>query len=176
MAIDKPSPCPLPDGALLGRYIQNGHYADCYSVDIPESVSSAKFVTAFYTTWVFKLERLFLQLLVAKPSTDVEAEKVALGRSDFFAAWSVESRAENQLLMCDFLRRTRSWFMVVPVRVNGAPGTRLYFGSAVVPSKDRRTGRPTLGIGFRAMLGFHKLYSKVLLSAAKSRLVVWSKP
>ena len=29
--------------------------------------------------------------------------------------WDVEARGENQLLMCVFQRRTRSWLMVVPL-------------------------------------------------------------
>jgi hypothetical protein len=39
-----------------------------------------------------------------------------------------------------------------------------------VPVKNPKTGALTLGWMFRALLGFHKLYSVVLLYAAKSRL------
>ena len=54
-------PCPLPDGSLLSRYrLQQGAYTDCYSTEIAGSVSQAEFVEAFYTTWVFKLERAIL--------------------------------------------------------------------------------------------------------------------
>ena len=60
--------------------------------------------------------------------------------------------------------------MVAPSINNNRPATRLYFGSAVVPVKNAKTGRSTLEPGFRALLGFHKMYSKALLSAAKSRL------
>jgi hypothetical protein len=45
----------------------------------------------------------------------------------------------------------------------------LYFGSAVVPLR-RKSGEPALGFTFSALLGFHKLYSRVLLSTARSRL------
>jgi len=45
-------------------------------------------------------------------------------------------------------------------------GTRLYFGSAVIPATHARTGRKSLGFLFRAMLGFHKLYSRMLLRAS----------
>jgi hypothetical protein len=125
---------------------------------------------AFYTTAVFKLERLILKLAVSRPSTDAQAKQLAAGSIDAFAAWDVEARSDNQLLMCDVQRRTRSWLMVVPMEGSSGTPTRLYFGSAVVPVKNARTGKLTLGFVFRALLGFHRLYSVVLLSAARSRL------
>ena len=54
---------------------------------------------------------------------------------------------------------------------NDSTGTRLYFGSAVVPRRSARAGKPSLGPLFSALLGFHKLYSRILLRAARSRLV-----
>ena len=162
-------PCSLPDDALLDTYRANGAYTDCYATDIVGSVSHKLFVTAFYTTSLFKLERAILKWTVLKPSTDAEAEQLASGATDVFAAWHVEKRCENQLLMCDLHGRTRSWLMVAPLKTESGPGTRLYFGSAVVPVKSA-TGMLTLGPGFRALLGFHKIYSKALLRAATARL------
>jgi hypothetical protein len=49
----------------------------------------------------------------------------------------------------------------------GEGRTRLYFGSAVVPRK----GQTGLGGRYRALLGFHKRYSKILLRAARARLL-----
>lgn len=162
--------CPIPDGALLGNYVSGGAYTDCYATDISGAVSQAQYVMAFYTTLVFKLERLILRWAVSRPSTDVQARRLAEGSIDTFAAWHVENRSENQLLMSDFRDRTRSWFMVSPVAADSGARTRLYFGSAVVPVRNPRTGRSSLGSGFRALLGFHKLYSAVLLYSARSRL------
>jgi hypothetical protein len=170
MPSDNIRPCPVPDDALLAAYRANGAYTDCYVTDFAGSVSHEQFVTAFYTTFVFKLERLILKWAVSKPSTDIQAEQLAAGATDAFAAWHVEKRCENQLLMSDFQGRTRSWLMVAPLKTDSGTGTRLYFGSAVVPVKNARTGGSTLGLGFRALLGFHKIYSKVLLRAARSRL------
>ena len=175
----------LPGEALLRRYREQGAYTDCFAIDVPGQVSHAQFVEAFYTTAVFKLERLLLALLVSRPSNDAQAGELAGGQREQFAAWSVEARAPGQLLMCDFAGSTRSWLMAVPVSgrdaadgahaANGAgngagnglgpgrgPATRLYFGSAVVRSRQ--------GGVFRALLGFHKLYSRILLRAAASRL------
>ena len=124
----------------------------------------------FYCGGVFKLERLILQLLLAKPSTDAEVKALAEGSIDEFAAWRVEARAENQLLLCDYAGRTRSWLMSLPVRTQAGAHTRLYFGSAVVPRQRHQTGKPGLGMAFNLLLGFHKLYSRVLLAAARKRL------
>jgi hypothetical protein len=87
----------------------------------------------------------------------------------------VEERGANQLLMCDFSGRTRSWFMVTPAGSGSSTITRLYFGSAVVAVVDKQSGQATLGLTFNALLGFHKLYSRALLAAARSRLAMSAK-
>ena len=96
-------------------------------------------MASFYTTWLFKLERFILRRLVNKPSTDAEAFELARGERASFAAWSVEARVTDQIVMCDFLGRTRSWFMVEAIE--GGKATRLYFGSAVVPKLNARHGQ-----------------------------------
>jgi len=160
--------CPLPAEALLNRYRTGGNFADCYVTEIPRTISHAEFVEAFYTTAVFKLERILLRLFLSRPSTDLQAAGLARGELDAFAAWAVEGRAPDQLLLADIGGRTRSWLMVAPAP--GSVGTRLYFGSAVVPRRSGRAGKPDLGPLFSALLGFHKLYSRILLRAARSRL------
>lgn len=168
---DAIEPCELPSTALLRHYHEVGAYTDCYSTELAWSVSQAEYVAAFYTTWVFKLERRLLAWFVAKPSTDQQARALAAGETDAFAAWSVEGRSSDQLLMCDYQRRTRSWLMSAATANGMSAGTRLYFGSAVVPVIARRSGRKTMGPVFAALLGFHKIYSRVLLRAAVSRLL-----
>ena len=161
-------PCAIPPGALLQRYRAEGTFADCYTAAVTGRVTLARFVEAFYTTRLFKLERFALGL-AGRPSTDDEAKQLAQGARDTFAAWSVEGRAEHELLLCDALGRTRSWLMVSPLR-DAEAGTRLYFGSAVVPKQDRKSGEFRLGLGFESLLGFHKRYSVALLRAACRRL------
>ncbi len=165
--------CELPYGALLSKYQNGGAYADCYTTEIAQHVSQAEYVQAFYITPLFKVERRLLARLVSKPSTDAQAGQLASGTLDSFAAWSVEERRENQLLMCALHGRTRSWLMAVPAEGERSGGTRLYFGSAVVPARAARAGAQTPGLGltFRLLLGFHKLYSRALLFSAKSRLM-----
>ncbi len=149
-------------------------YTDSFAAQIPGGVDIAQFVTAFYTTWLFKLERLILGFLAGKPSTDGQAADLAAGETETFAAWKLEARTENQLLVCDFRGRTRSWFMVEPIAAGSTgsegAGTLLRFGSAVVPAVNAQTGEEGLGRGFEALLGFHRLYSRCLLSSAARRL------
>lgn len=183
--MDKPiEAAALPDGALLARYSAGGAYTDCYVTDIAGPVTQAEYVEAFYTGAVFRLERLLLALVIKRPSTDGQAKALARGTIHRFAAWDVEARTDNQLLMCDLAGRTRSWLMTEPlatpdeagtagspqVATAGASRTRLYFGSAVVPAHDAAGGRPRIGFAFRALLGFHRAYSRVLLHGARARL------
>jgi hypothetical protein len=158
--------CELPPDALLRKYTAEGAYTDCYATEIATGVGFAEYVEAFYTTIPFKAERLVLRLLVAKPSSDAGARRLACGEADLFAAWSVEARAPSQLLVCDFLRRTRSWLMIAPL---DAGGTRLLFGTAIVPV-GVGSGKGRLGFPFNALLGFHHLYAQILLRAARSRV------
>ena len=157
---------PLPGAALLQRYADDGEYTDCFSADVPVALSLPAYVTAFYTTWLFKAERVILRWLASLPSTDDEAAQLAQGRRDAFAAWTVEERSDGQLLMIDVRRQTGSWFMHEPA----GRGSRLYFGSVVFKQKETPAGRE-LRWTYRAMLGVHRFYSRALLSAARSRLL-----
>lgn len=158
----------LPEAALLRRHRNDDSYTDCYVAELPRPVTQAEYVEAFYTTFVFKMERWLLARFLGKPSTDAQARELALGRIEAFAAWTVEARAPDQLLLCDLFGRTRSWLMSVPLE--DGRSTRLHFGSAVVPVVDRRTGRKKLGASYEILTPFHKLYSRVLLRAAAARL------
>lgn len=157
----------LPKSSLLNRYRESGAFTDCFFVDIDRTVTQADYIRAFYTTLPFKTERLILKWSISKPSTDEEASLLAEGKIERFAAWYVEAREDNQLLLSDFRDRTRSWLMAVPAE----EGTRLYFGSAVVPEVDAETQEARMGKGFSLLMGFHHLYSKILLSAVKRRLL-----
>ena len=159
--------CPVPANTMLDKYLMNGAYTDCYMTEISGQVHFPEFIFSFYTTALFKLERLILKLSVSRPSTDVQARQLADKEINKFAAWHVENRSANEILMCDFLGRTRSWFKIIPV---GETRTQLYFGSAISSRQNPKTGKLSLGFGFKALLGFHQIYSMLLLHSAKSRL------
>lgn len=159
----------VPPDSLLGRHRAAGAYADCYVTELPLEISHAQFVEAFYTTPLFRLERLLLRVLLSRPASDADARQMAEGQRDAFAAWTVESRAENQIVLA--AGRTRSWLMVDPGPPGAPARTRLLFGSAVLPRRDRQ-GRPgRMGIAFALLLGFHRGYSRALLRSARARLV-----
>ncbi len=161
--------CSLPDTALLKRYKNTGGYTDCYTREINKKIQHTEYIEAFYTTPLFKLERFLLSWIVSRPSTDQQAIELAQGKINNFAVWSVEDRSDNQLLLKDFHGRTCSWLMTVVDAEKQS--TRLYFGSAVVPIIDKKTGESKMGFTFRALMGFHRLYSRSLLHLAYSRLI-----
>jgi len=164
--------CELPPAALLLKYAQTRAYTDCYVTRVPGCVSHEDFVCAFYTTALFKTERTLLAWFLGRRSTDADVIALAAGKASNFAAWGVEERAQRQLLLADFSGRTRSWLMTQTMEhADGASETLLYFGSAVVPARKPGTGEATLGIMFGALLRFHKLYSRLLLSAARRRVL-----
>ena len=161
---------PLPEDALLVRYRdRDGTYTDCYAVTLDRLVGLAKYVKTFYTTPVFKLERFILSALFARPSTDDLARQLAEGETNQFAAWQVEAREADQILLCDFRGTTRSWLMVKAME--DTDQTLLYFGSAVVPRRDAAGQTRPLSSAFRLLLGFHKVYSRVLLASARRKLI-----
>ncbi|MBT8098177.1 MAG: hypothetical protein KJO82_00435, partial [Gammaproteobacteria bacterium] len=81
---------PLPDNALLQRYVRSGDYTDCFSTRVDTVVSLPQYINAFYTTGIFKTERVILKWLVSRPSTDEDVRQLADASCDTFAAWSVQ--------------------------------------------------------------------------------------
>lgn len=151
----------LPAGSLLGRYCIPGGHVDCYVCEVDQVVDLAALITAFYTSGVFAPERWLIGALLGKRAGRAEVEQLAQGTTGQFSAWSVEARSEDQLLLCDYQGRTCSWLMVKPT----SNGTRLHFGSAVVPAR-RRAER----LLFKGLLWFHAWYSCLLLRGAVARL------
>ncbi len=157
----------LPAAAMLKAYSERRAYTDCFHIDLPGTITLADYIEAFYTTWLFMLERLVLATLVAKPSSDAQAAALARGERTKFAAWTVETREANQIVMRDYQSKTRSWLMCEAL---DSGMTRLYFGSAIVPARIRPDGSADLGDGFNQLIGMHRLYSVALLKAAAARL------
>lgn len=162
---------PVPKGSFLDKVGQgDGVYTDCFEVEIAADISFADYITAFYTTPLFKAERLLLRVFARAPSTDAEARQVGQGDADRFVLWRKVERGENQLLMR--AGRTSSWFMLVPQTTEHQVLTKLMFGTVVLPVMNPETGQTRLGPGFELLLWPHKFYSRCLLSAARRRLLV----
>lgn len=151
----------VPGDALLHRYVQDGRsYTDCFEVMHPMGASLEQFIAAFYTTWLFRCERLVLMAATRRRIRDADAQALAQG-AERFAVWTVEERAAGQILLADASGHTRSWLAVAP-KEGGV--TRLLFGSAVVPPAGQMAG------WVRATLPLHRFYSRSLLRAAERRL------
>ncbi len=168
-------PGPVPESCLLKTYRGGakpeawGRYCDYFSVRIERAVTLQEFIYAFYTTPVFKLERFLIRVFAKLPSTDEQARQLAAGSLARFAAWTVAERTESQLLLADIREQTRSWLAVSVVNTGGAAQTLLQFGSGIA-SRPSDSGESSIGSGFKWLLRFHLLYSKVLLRSAKRRL------
>ena len=162
---------PVPNDALLRTYRGGsrpelwGHYQDCFAVQVDRAVTLSQWVVAFYTSPLFRIERFILGLLAKAPSLDQQAQDVVEGRRETFAVWVVGARTKDQLLMCDRYGKTRSWFRVVPQE---SGGTLLQFGSAVAARRSA-DGAAGMSARFKALLGFHKRYSILLIGAARNR-------
>ncbi len=163
------APYTVPPGTKLAAYgARPGYYTDCFATELDGVVALSDYINAFYTTPLFKAERLVLRL-VGIGSSDAQVSDLATGATDKFAAWRVEYREEHELLM-DAVGRTWSWFRVEEAGSPDAPATRLLFGSVVAPMEGRDADTPRMGFLFAALLGAHRVYSRLLLAAAARRI------
>ncbi len=156
----------LPQDALLQKYRNLNAFTDCYTLTLDRTVDFNAYVYAFYSTKLFKTERFILKWLVNKPSSEQQLENLVNGSSDEFAAWTIEARSENQILMCDFQSRTRSWLKIEPVDGH----TQLYFGSAVTSIRQDDRGNYKKDRLFSLLSVFHHWYSQALLKSAAKTL------
>jgi hypothetical protein len=159
---------PVPEDSLLRSFPDDT--GDYFYATVDASVSQADYVYTFYTSRVFKLERRILAWVINKPSTDAEARALADGQRETFSAWTLGARHATQLLMGDFMGRTRSWLSVVPQSDARGARTLLRFGSGIAKRADRGDGERRLTLGFRLLGRFHILYSQILLRSAIKRL------
>jgi len=160
--------CALPKEALLQTYAAKPDaHTDCYASHIEGVFTLEDYVGCFYRGRLFGLERWLLKIIVKRPSSEEQLKALLYNDGQSFAAWTLEKRTEDQLIMCDYQKRTRSWFMVEPTT---GTGTRLYFGSAVVKTNYLKHGEGIAPLIFRLLMPFHYLYSRLLLSSAARRL------
>jgi hypothetical protein len=159
-------PAELPAQALLLAHTAPADYRDCFAVDIPVRVDLPTLVGAFYTTWLFKLERVLLGL-AGHPSSDEQAYALARSQTEAFAFWKLTARQHDQLVLWDRSGATCSLLMAAPQ----PGGTRLYFGSGVRARARQADGSTKMPPGYRALLGLHVLYSRALLAAAARKLL-----
>jgi len=160
----KVAPCPVPQDGLLQRYVGEGAtYTDCYEACVPGSVDLEQFVAAFYTTSLFRVERIVLRLALRKRIFDSDSAAMIAGETDTFAVWRVEARTDGQILLKDQSDLTRSWFSA-SVAQDGRSVVR--FGSAVIAAPGA-----SLPLAAKLSLPLHRIYSGALLRTAVRGLV-----
>ena len=156
-----------PEGALIRRYTTNpGGYSDRFYVDIPADVTLSDYILAFFSTPIFRMERLILNLVPSGRSNEQCVLDLASGTGDKMAGWKTEKRDENQLLLAVGDGPIRTWLMVQGTQsseTTPTKTTRLYFGSAVLPTSMTKDGHPKLAIVFKLFSGLHIFYSRLLL-------------
>lgn len=163
-------PAPPPASSLLARLQRDGHWVDGFTITVALAATPAQFIEAFYTTRLFKAERLVLRLLAGRASTDAQAAELARGTRERFAVWRVTARTADEILLTDDSGRTASWLMAVPAPSATGAATRLCFGSAIRPRVVSPSEPPRFSPLFHALLGLHTVYSRRLLLAAARRL------
>lgn len=159
------SPVPLPAFALLSRYASRpGHHTDCFVTEIEGQVSIAEYTEAFFHSPVLRIERQLLRL-IAPASSYAQVQALATGTGTTLAGWELESRTEDQLLLSVMGGGIRTWLMVE----EAGDKTRLLFGSAVIP-RNADSENPKIDWHINALMGFHNLYSRIVLAAARGQL------
>ncbi len=157
----------VPEGAFISQYsTTHGGYSDCYYVDIQKDVALSDYILAFFNTPIFRMERLILNLVPSGRSNEQCVLGLASGTGDKMACWKTEKRDENQLLLAVGDGPIRTWLMVQGKQsseTTPTKTTRLYFGSAVLPTSMTKDGHPKLAIVFKLFSGLHIFYSRLLL-------------
>lgn len=161
---------PLPDDSLLARHRGPECYRDAFRVEVPGDVSLAELITVFFGSGAFLPERTALRL-IGRGAGRAEIAELADGRAKRFAAWELEAREENELLMHDFLDKTCCWLAVSPggeapdlaggLPRPGAGRTYLWFGTGV---------RDFEGPIISRLREAHRWYARWLLAGAARRL------
>ena len=158
----------VPDEALISDYAtRRGHYVDCFQTSTDQDVNLASYISAFFQTPLFRVERGILGLMAKAPSTAEDIARLAAGTGDRMALWRVEARRDDEILLAINPGRIRTWLRAAP---GPDGGTVLAFGSVVIPAQVDAQGNARMGPLFRGLKGFHLAYSRALLWSARRRV------
>lgn len=153
-----------PKDSLLHQYTEKpGCHADAFMAEINFTPSLKDYITAMFGSPVFRIERVLLAVAAATPTFKKDLTAFALAEKDSFALWKTMERSDQELLMEVEKGRVRTWLMVEPTE---GETSKLWFGSAIVPKTTPSREVGDIGFTFKALMGFHKLYSRILLLAA----------
>ncbi|NVE95130.1 hypothetical protein [Altererythrobacter lutimaris] len=155
--------CELPEGSLLAGFGGADDYRDCFCREVPGEVSLEQYIERFYSSAVFRPERVVLGLIGRGASAE-DIRALASGESDQIAVWKVVERKPDEILLLSRDTNTASWLAVSSS--SEAVGqtknkTKLLFGSWVGGINESR---------WRVMLAPHVWYSRLLLESAAKGL------
>ena len=166
----------IPESGYLKPYRERSSwYTDCFFVDVQGQVCLSQFISAFFTTFLFRSERWVLGVFTSSPSSDQNVMDLASGVSDRLSLWRVEARDDQQLILSFGELGVRTWLMVEP-HPEIANVSRLYFGtgldfsSRVAPEMDSQSRERKVSVLFYPFLGFHRFYARLLLWSAKVKV------
>lgn len=150
---------PVPADALISGYANGSNHVDAYRVAVPATVPLSEYITAFFQTPLFRMERTLLSAIGRVPSDADQIEALALGKGSQMAAWKEEARSETEILLAVSGAPIRTW-----LATEGGAQPALWFGSVALT----RNGK--LPFAVRALMPVHALYSRVLLASAARAL------
>lgn len=155
----------LPKATLIANQAELGFFTDCFCTEIFGQFELSDYITAFYTSPIFRIERFLLRLAPKGRSTDQDVAALAAGQAKQLAIWTEEFRRSDEVLMN--AGKTKSWLHLKSTD----QGSTLYFGTVVLPEKPKNADEsPRMGKGFELFMGLHRLYSRVLLRSAARNL------
>lgn len=156
----------VPEGSFLKAYEgREGCETDCFQADVPGHPDIDRFVHIFFDTWVFRIERRLLALLGEDYATSEDVAALAGRSSDTLAAWTVQDRSADEIILAFKRPRGRTWLQAT--QLDGSLGsTRLRFGSALLPNIDSEGQTASISWGLKIGLPLHRLYARLLLAAA----------
>ncbi|MTI09151.1 hypothetical protein [Curvivirga aplysinae] len=158
----------IPLNSFMNFYHESpGHHADAFVGQIDGIVTLEDYILAFFDSPIFRIERSILSLFLLRRIKQSEIKELASGRSQQFALWKTKKRNEEELLLEVGDSQIRTWFHTEQEQSNK---TKLYFGSAIVPDTTSKNAKEGIGFTFRFFMGFHKLYSRILLQSALKKL------
>ncbi|KAK9711516.1 hypothetical protein K7432_007776 [Basidiobolus ranarum] len=168
-------------------------YRDCFSIRVPKSQLSlptspadqeallVKYVGAFYTSPVFKLERFLINLFSksspeTQPETDQDilSKEFQLGDTVASNSYTVTTRDPNQMELKFSLQKGvidgSSWLAIEEPQAHEGAYT-FWFGTAIYPADKELPDFDSRFKSNNMEVRFHKIYSRVLIDMAVKKLV-----
>jgi len=194
---------PLPASSTLQQHYQqakdsspnDGHFADAFQAQLPSNVvehihhnknkevNVDACVRAFYSSWIFKVEKTIMKVVFRKPEPDLSSFDV--GKSIY--VWKVESRNNEEILLVWETGPVKgsTWFCLSQqenvIRFGSTVQTQKAAENRIHESEDKSSsvsidGKPynslegkflksAKDMGWSLIWTFHRAYSMIILNS-----------